>query len=174
MRIHRNAIAPLILLIAAAATPAVSQTPSLNGTYRYVADESDAIKPAIERAVARMNFITRPIARGRLTKTNNPYQTLSLSESDGKVTIVTDQRAPIVSPADGTPVKWTREDGEVFDVTTKRVGGALEQTFIADDGQRKNVYSLGADGKTLEMQVTVTSPRLAEAVTYTLRYRRES
>lgn len=175
MRIHRNAIAPLgLLMMAASALPAASQVPSLNGTYTYVAAESDAIKPAIEQAVAKMNFITRPIARGRLTKTNTPYQSVDIRETDAQVTIVTDSRAPIVAPADGTPVKWTREDGELFDVTIRRVNGALEQTFIAEDGQRKNVYVLGADGNSLEMHVTVSSPRLAKPLTYTLRYRRQS
>lgn len=175
MRIHRNAIVPLgLLMMAASALPAASQTPSLNGTYTYVAAESDAIKPAIELAVAKMNFITRPIARGRLTKTNTPYQSVEIRESDAEVAIAADSRAPIVAPADGTPVKWTREDGELFDVTIRRVNGTLEQTFIAEDGQRKNVYMLGPDGKTLEMHVTVSSPRLAQPLTYTLRYRRQS
>jgi hypothetical protein len=177
MRLHWNAIAPLGLAIMAAATvaaPTSAQDRPLDGTYTYLEAESDPIKPAIERAVARMNFITRPVARGRLTKTNSPYQSLSIRQSNSQISIVTDQRAPIVSPGDGSPIKWTREDGEVFDVTTRWVGGTLEQTFVADDGQRKNVYALGADGSTLEMRVTVTSPRLAQPLTYTLRYRRQS
>lgn len=179
MRLHRNAITPIglvCLAVMALARPltAGAQERSLDGTYTYLEAESDQIKPAIERAVARMNFITRPIARGRLTKTNTPYQTITIGRSDGNVSIVTDARAPIISPPDGTPIKWTREDGEVFDVTTRWVEGALEQTFSAEDGQRKNVYVLGADGSRLEMRVTVTSPRLAQPLTYTLRYRRQS
>lgn len=177
MRLHSNAIASLglaFMAVAVLGTPVSAQDRPLDGSYTYVEAESDAIKPAIERAVARMNFITRPIARGRLTRTNQPYQSLTIRQSDGQISIITDQRAPIVSPADGSPVKWTREDGEVFDVTTRRAGGGLEQTFIAEDGQRRNVYVLGADGSTLEMRVTVTSPRLAQPLTYTLRYRRGS
>jgi hypothetical protein len=177
MRRHRNAIAPIglaFLAAAAVAGPAPAQERALDGTYTYLEAESDPIRPAIDRAVARMNFITRPIARGRLTKTNTPYRTLTIGRAEGNISIVTDQRAPIVSPPDGSPIKWTREDGEVFDVTTRWVEGALEQTFVAEDGQRKNVYVLAADGSTLEMRVTVTSPRLAEPVSYTLRYRRQS
>ena len=64
-------------------------------------------------------------------------------------------------------------DGEVIDLTTRWVDETLEQTFIAEDGQRKNVFALSPDGGTLEMQVTVTSPRLAAPLTYTLRYRRQ-
>lgn len=174
MRLQWNAILPLgITLLAAAATPAVSQNPALAGSYTYVEAESDAIKPAIEQAVAKMNFITRPIARGRLTRTNEPYRSLTIQQSGSQVTIVRDDTAPIVAPTDGNPIKWTREDGEVLDLTTRWADDTLEQTFIAEDGQRKNVFALSPDGGTLEMHVTVTSPRLAAPLTYTLRYRRQ-
>jgi hypothetical protein len=174
MRLQWNAIAPLgFVLLAASAAPALSQSPSLAGTYAYVEADSDPIKPAIEQAVAKMNFITRPIARGRLTRTNEAYRTLTISHTGPEVTIVRDAMAPIVAPADGNPIKWTREDGEVLDLTTRWVDGSLEQTFIAEDGQRKNVFALSPDGNRLEMRVTVTSPRLAAPLTYTLRYRRQ-
>ena len=175
MRLHWNAIGSLALcLICMAAVPAAAQGPSLPGTYTYLEAESDAVRPAIEQAVARMNFITRPIARGRLVRTNVPYQTITIRREGDQVTVITDDRAPIVATADGNPMKWTREDGEVLDLTTQWVDERLEQTFVAEDGQRKNVFSLGPDGDTLEMQVTVTSPRLSAPLTYTLRYRRQS
>lgn len=172
MRLLRNAIGPLALALTAAAAPAAAQNPGISGAWAYVEAESDAIRPAIEQAVAKMNFITRPIARGRLTRTNEPYQRLTIQQANGQVTIITDDRSPIVAPADGNPIKWTREDGEVLDLTTRWVDGTLEQTFIAEDGQRKNVFALSPDGRTLEMRVTVSSPRLAAPLTYTLRYRK--
>lgn len=175
MRLQWNAIAPLgLALLAASASPLLAQDRSLAGTYTYVEAESDAIRPAIDQAVAKMNFITRPIARGRLSKTNQPYHTLTIRSSGSEVTIVRDDLPAIVAPADGNPIKWRREDGEVLDLTTRWADGALEQTFIAEDGQRKNVFALAPDGNTLEMRVTVTSPRLAAPLTYTLRYRRDS
>ena len=161
------------LLLGAAGTLGAQTTPaSLAGTYRYAAQESDNINQAIEAAVARMNFVTRPVARGRLKKTNSAYQTISIAHSPQEVRIVTDQRAPIVTPANGTPIDWTREDGEKFKVSTAWQNGALEQTFRADDGQRVNHYSLSPDGNTLSMRVTVTSPRLSRPLVYTLRYHR--
>ena len=174
MRLQWNAILSLgVVLLAASAAPAAAQDRPLDGNYTYVAAQSDDIKAAIEQAVRRMNFITRPIARGRLTKTNSPYQSLAITTSGSEIRIVTDQRAPIVTPPTGAPVKWTREDGEVFDVTTRWADGSLEQTFVAEDGQRKNVFVLAPDGNTLEMRVTITSPRLAQPLTYTLRYRKQ-
>lgn len=174
MRLHWNAIAPLaVTLLCAAGGAASAQAPALPGTYTYLEAESDPIRPAIEQAVARMNFITRPIARGRLTRTNQPYGTITIDTQGDQVTIVTDERAPIVATSDGNPMKWTREDGEVLDVTTRWLDGDLEQTYIAEDGQRKNVFTLSPDGNTLAMLVTVTSPRLSAPLTYTLRYRRQ-
>ena len=174
MRLQWNAIAPVAFAVAfAAATPSAAQNPALTGSYAYVEAESDAIRPAIEKAVADMNFITRPIARGRLVRTKEPYCRITIQQSGSQVTITTDDRAPIVAHSDGNPMKWIREDGEVMDLTTAWANASLEQTFIAEDGQRKNVFELSPDGNTLQMHVTVTSPRLAAPLTYTLRYRRQ-
>lgn len=163
----------LLALSLLAAGDVVAQSTPLQGTFVYVAEGSDDIDRAIQQAVSGMNFITRPIARGRLKKTNAPYGSLSLSHTPSQVTVTTDGRAPIVTPASGEPAKWTREDGEVLDVSTEWQNGRLVQTFAAEDGKRVNVYSLGADGNTLSLQVTVSSPRLPEPMTYTLRYRRQ-
>lgn len=173
MRLQWHTIAPLgIVLLLASAVPAPAQNPELTGSYNLVAAESDDVKAAIEEAVRGMNFITRPIARGRLTRTNQPYRRITIQQAGDEVTIITDER-PIVARADGNPMEWTREDGEVMDLTTRWVGTTLEQTFVADDGQRSNAFTLSPDGRTLEMLVTITSPRLDKDVRYTLRYRKE-
>ena len=174
MRWFPRASALVLALIATTAVTAGAQggTPSLQGSYTYDASASDNIKKAIDAAVAKMNFVTRPIARGRLTKTNQPYQQLEISYTDAQVTIKTDSRAPIVTPANGTPIKWTREDGEKFDVNTRWDKGTLAETFSAEDGQRVNTFSISPDGSVLSMHVTVTSPKLSAPLTYTVKYRR--
>lgn len=148
-------------------------TTELAGTYAYVPAASDDIEMAIRAATDDMNFIVGPIARGRLRKTNFPYETIRISATPQAVTIVTDDRAPIVTPASGSAIKWEREDGEVFDVSTRFVGGALHQTFQAEDGKRVNVYSLDAEGNTLTMKVTVSSPKLEAPMVYSLKYQRQ-
>lgn len=173
---RRQRIAPLFCALAlalAAALPASAQQASLKGTWRYDASASDNVAQAINTAVQRMNFVTRPIARGRLTRTNQPYQRVTVDFSSSQVTVTTDGRDPIVSPANGTPIKWTREDKEVLDVSTEWENGVLEQTFKAEDGQRVNRYSVGADGK-MTMEVTITSPRLPRPLVYKLVYNRAS
>jgi hypothetical protein len=172
----RQRIAPLfcaLVVALAAALPASAQQASLKGTWRYDAQASDNVATAINTAVQRMNFVTRPIARGRLTRTNQPYQRVTVDFTSSQVTVSTDNRSPIVSPSNGTPIKWTREDKEVLDVSTEWENGVLEQTFKAEDGQRVNRYSVGADGK-MTMEVTITSPRLPRPLVYKLIYNRAS
>jgi hypothetical protein len=172
----RQRIAPLfcaLVVALTAALPASAQQASLKGTWRYDAQASDNVATAINTAVQRMNFVTRPIARGRLTRTNQPYQRVTVDFTASQVTVSTDNRSPIVSPANGTPIKWTREDKEVLDVSTEWENGVLEQTFKAEDGQRVNRYSVGGDGR-MTMEVTITSPRLPRPLVYKLIYNRAS
>jgi hypothetical protein len=150
------------------------QAASLNGTFTYAAESSDNVNAAINQAIGRMNFAMRPIARSRLGRTNQPYRTVSISQTGGQVSITTDNRAAIVTPASGSAIKWKREDGETLDVSTAVSGTRIEQVFKAEDGQRTNVYTLSPDGQTMTMQVTVTSGRLPEPLTYRLVYRRAS
>jgi hypothetical protein len=152
----------------------VAQAPSIQGTFTYDAEASERIEPAIERAISRMNMVTRPVARGRLRRTNTPYQRLTISHTPTQVTIATDARNPIVSPANGSPVDWRREDGEMLKVSTEWKNQVLEQTFAAPDGKRINAYSVSPDGRTLTINVTVTSPRLPAPLTYRTVYRRAS
>lgn len=156
----------------AAPTPAVAAAPlTLTGTYALDPGRSDDVTQAIEKTVAELSFLIRPIARGRLTKTNKPYQRVILALSTSQVSIITDVRAPIVTQPDGTPVKWTREDGEVFDVSTVWDGQVLRQTFQAEDGQRVNEYRLASDGGVV-LQATISGKRLASPLQYRLVYTR--
>lgn len=151
-----------------------AQTPAIQGTFVYDASASDDVEAAIKEATHKMSFITKPIARGRLKKTNEPYRRVIISPTAAEISIAMDQRAPIVTPSDGTAIDWKRpEDGEMLKVSTSWEGDRLRETFVADDGQRENVFSLSPDGRTLRMDVTVSSPRLPAPVRYALVYRRE-
>jgi hypothetical protein len=74
-------------------------------------------------------------------------------------------------PADGRTVKWTRDDGESFDVSAQWQTSQLTQTFNAEDGKRLNTFRLGANGA-LILEVTITSAQLPKPVKYSLNYRR--
>jgi len=161
-----------LLLLTLIVPAALAADEALAGHYRLDAKASDNVTAAIESQTASMNFITRPVARGRLKKTNPAYDSVAIAFTAANISIALDQRKPIVFPANGTAVKWTREDGEKFDVSGKVTNGVLTQTFVAEDGRRTNLYSLSSDGKTMTMNVKVESPRLPKPVTYKLVYHR--
>jgi hypothetical protein len=139
----------------------------------FVNDEqSDAgILKAIEAATADMNFITRPIARSRLKKTNSLAHRIAITRQAETITVRFDERKPAQMPADGSVVKWTGEDGEQFDVFARVDNARLVQTFKAEDGQRVNAFST-EDAQRLTLEVQVTSPRLPKPLTYTVHYKR--
>jgi hypothetical protein len=140
----------------------------------FVIDEQhDAgVQKAIEAAVADMNFITRPVARSRLKKTNSLAQRISITRQAETITVRFDERKPAVMPTDGSVIKWTSEDGEQYDVFARAEDARLVQTFKAEDGQRVNSFSTEEDGQRLTLEVQVTSPRLPKPLTYSVRYKR--
>lgn len=174
--LRQRAVMLLLPLAAALALPdaAPAQESSLRGTFTIDRAQSDDVNRAIETAVARMSFVTRPIARGRLRRTNPVYSRVVIASSGSEITTTFDQRRPVTSPGNGSAVKWTREDGEVFDLSTEWENGRLVQTFRAEDGTRTNTYSISADGRVLTMQVRLTSPRLSQPLTYNLVFNRAS
>lgn len=170
---NRLAVITTGFLLACAGTQALADNPKISGHYSYVPERSSKIPDAVEKTVKEVNFVIRPIARSRLNKTNQPYQHITFAVAPDKLSITTDKRAPIVTPADGKPVKWKREDGETLDVSMKWQGDALQETFAADDGKRVNLYELSPDGNELKMLVTVSSKRLPRPLSYTLVYLRQ-
>ncbi|HEX8701795.1 MAG TPA: hypothetical protein VF815_23405 [Myxococcaceae bacterium] len=168
----QSAVFLIALLAAVGVAHAQEGTPSLQGTYTLDAAASDDVNAAIERAIARMNMVKRPIARGRLKKTTQPYQQMVIEQTSSEVTTTMNNLKPISTPVNGTPIQWTREDGETFDVSTQWDNGKLKQTFKAEDGQRVNAFSLSPDGSMLTMDVTVTSSKLSRPLLYKLVFRK--
>ena len=165
---RRYLLVALITLVAAAAHAA---DPSLQGTFVNEQQSAKTIETAIETTVAKMNFIKRPIARSRLKKTNEAHRRVEIGIGDVLISVAFDGRKPVQMPADGSTIKWTRDDGETFDVHAAWDGERLVQTFRAEDGTRANAFSVGADGR-LNMVVTLTSPQLDQPLVYTLTFSR--
>lgn len=161
----------LLALIASLAAAAHADEPSLQGTFLNEQQSAKTIETAIEAAVAKMNFIKRPIARSRLKKTNEAHRRVEIGIGRGEISVAFDGRKPVQMPADGSTIRWTREDGETFDVNAAWDGDRLVQTFKAEDGTRANAFSVGTDGR-LNMLVTLTSPQLDQPLVYTLTFSR--
>ncbi len=127
-----------------------------------------SIKKGIESAIDDMSFITRPIARGKLEKSNLPFKKLVFQVTSKTVSIQHDERKPIVT--EGKPVQWTRDGGEKFQVTQVQNGEKLTQTFNSEDGKKVLVYTFSESFKKLNVDVLVTSGKISGPVKYTLHY----
>ena len=154
--------------------PAATSKSSLDGTYTLDQALSDNINDAIEKAVGKMNFLKRPIARGRLKKLNPIYHQVAITSSPNEISVTVDNEPALRTSAKGTPVAWVGPDGGKVSASMELSDGHLVQTFTSADGRRVNDYTLSPDGKTLTMQVTETSPRLSQPIRYQQIYRRVS
>jgi hypothetical protein len=153
---------------------AAAQDSGLDGTYVLDETDSDNINEVIETAVGKLDFVRRDIARGRLEKLNPAYRQVVITSSPNEISVTVDNQRPLQTPAKGAPVAWIGPDGGKVNASMQLAGRRLEQTFTAADGRRVNDYTLSPDGRTLTMQVTETSPRLSQTITYKQVYRRVS
>ena len=165
----------LCLLLPCAARPhpvAAQEAAGLRGSFTVNRQAGDDVNRAIDDAVARMSFVTRPVTRARLRKTNMVYDRVAVAQNGQRVSVRFGDRPPMESPANGAPVKWTSGDGEKFDLSTEWEGGKLVQTLKAKDGERTNTFAVSPDGRTLTLAVVVRSPRLPKPLEYKLVYNR--
>ncbi len=162
-----------VSILVAAHSLSAADFKSFDGTYKLDDAASDNIDNAIDQGVKGSSFLVRHFARSRLKKLNPAYRTVSIASSAREVSIVVDNRPALKMPADGSAVVYTSPAGEKTNVNVRFEGGHLLQEFNSSEGHRVNDYALSADGRTLTMQVTETSPRLSAPIKYKQVYRRE-
>lgn len=130
------------------------------------------IKKGIKTAISDMSFITKPIAKRKLTKSNLAFKKLTFDFPGNKVSITHDARKAVVSPASGAKAKWTREDGETFTVTQKVGEDTITQKFIAGEGVKTLTYKFSQDFSTVKVSVRLDSPKLPAPLKYTMNYKK--
>lgn len=161
----------LLLLIVPTSLGALPDKPLV---YTPVASQSaneGTIEKGIEAAISDMSFITKPIARTKLKKSNLAFKKITFKKSGKKVSIQHDDRKTVDSPADGSKVKWTREDGETFTVSQKVEDTQITQVFYADEGNKTLVYKFSDDFSQVSVSVRLDSPKLPAPLKYTLKYK---
>ena len=131
-----------------------------------------AISAAIDNASHDFNFIVRPIAKKRLRAANPIPRTLSISQSGGSIEVVLNGSLRVRAKP-GSTITWPGPDNDPVKVTTSLEGDALTQTFVADDGSKRNRYHLRSDGQ-LQLDVHVTSSKLKRPFDYTQLFRKQT
>ena len=159
----------LILLMAS-----WSMAATLDGTFILDAKNSADIAKAIEVTVADMNFVKRPIARSRLTKTNEAPMQVEVHQNAGKVDITIGKVKHPNLTLSASAIAWTTPTGEAVLLSVKPSANGLEETFQGEDGAKKNTFTLSTDGKTLSLDVLVTSPQLPKPLIYRLVFLRKN
>jgi len=157
--------------VEAVALPKVS-----HGETRYalLPDSSDNIRQAIDRTVAPMNFIIRPIARSRLNKVNPLPHQVRVERGADTVSVAFDDGNPVITPLDGHTVTWSNSlTHETDQVRATVAGDTLRQTIAAPDGERENALVFSDGGTRLHLQVTVRSHRLPRPLVYMLVFRQQ-
>jgi hypothetical protein len=169
-------ITPAATTAAAAADPAPPRLPAAGSfSYTLIADSSDNIEAAIDQTVSPMSFIIRPIARGRLRRTNPTPQRVHIDVWHDSLGVAFDDGNPVVTPLDGQPVPWVNSlTHETYQAHVVLVADTLRQAIAAPDGTRENAYLFVNGGDRLHLRVTVTSHRLPKPLVYTLIFRRDA
>lgn len=181
--------APLALalaLLSSATGVAAQAEPSFRGTFVRDAAAGDDMEQVIRNALPKVksalgrSILGRGTATKRLREVNRPYGWIRFAPEGNTITVETDlwngPQWKLTTVRNGTLNDWKRRNPEgkveTVRVTTDTQGATMTQRFQAPDGTRSNVYSLSPDGRTLTMNVTVTSDKLTGPITYKLVYRR--
>lgn len=159
----------LTALALAAAIPATVDR--YTGTWDLVREESDSITPVIEAVVAKMSFVVRPIARGRLAKTQVAFPSISITREGQGIRIRHTGGTDVAHSDTTAPIEAKAPDGSVITVRLD-AGPPLVQSYQSGEGVRKNTYTLNSDSSRMTLDVLVTSPRLPKPIAYKLVYRR--
>lgn len=164
----------VLLLSLGLNVPVVAQDAAMNGVFVNTAPSDSGIRSAVDKAAREFSFVIRPIARSRLNKLNAMINRIEIASASDTVSITLGRTKPVVATPGGPAVKWSREDGDVFDVTLAWQGATLVQTFTSPEGSRINRYTLAPDKQSIKMDVVLTSPQLKSPMSYQLSFTREA
>jgi hypothetical protein len=160
--------AALLLLLL---TPPPPSLDTYVGEYSLISSESDDMEKVVEDTAAGLNVFVRPIARGRLRKTQIAFPLIRISRNGDGFRIAHNGGTDVSHRTVEDPVHAKSPDGAKI-VVRLIPGPPLSQTYESGDGMRTNRYLLSEEKSKLTMEVRVTSPRLPKPIEYKLVYRR--
>lgn len=143
-----------------------------DGEWSLIPDESDKVDALIEEHVKDLNFAKKIIWKKKLQKACMAWQALDILYGLDGFSVTLGKERPASSAPDGTASEWTRSDGEKFQVSLRKDGPRMTQTFQGDGYTLTQDYSMRRNGKSLAIQVTYTHKDLANPFTYKLVFKR--
>lgn len=151
--------------------PETKQTaePKVNwdGEWSLIADDSDNLDAKIDEHLKDLNFAMKAWWKRKLNAACKTYKSLDILVGES-FSVTLGKEVPADTSPDGKTSEWKRSDGTVFQVTLRKDGPRMTQTFTGDGCTLTNVYSMRKDGKTLALQITYSAPKLDNPFTYKL------
>jgi hypothetical protein len=146
------------------------------GTYLYAGGDAErrAVSAAVEKAIAGMSFLAKPVARQTLRQRAEIRDAYTLTfDGLGNLQVTTKGFPPEYGPLDGKPFALETKYGDQSQVSQSFVDGVLVQQGKTDDGSGRTEFRLADDGATLLVHRVMESGQLSAPVDFTLTYRRE-
>jgi hypothetical protein len=169
------AAAALLAAVPLGAQAPANVPPAGSYVYTLLPDSSDDIKLAVNQTVEHMSFITRPVARGRLNKTNPTPKQVHVVVSSDTFSVTFDNGNPVATPVNGDSVPYLSAiTHELYSAHFEPVADTASQAIKSHDGVRRNTYIFLDGGQRLRLHVTVTSPRLPGPLNYQLLFAKSS
>ncbi|MEN1681280.1 MAG: hypothetical protein AAGJ46_16955 [Planctomycetota bacterium] len=157
----------------AAASPAVAAGASLTGTWqpREDAKQRASRHQAIDQATESLNWMMRGKAREKLRSATASSDEVSIADAGQQVTLETPEQRMTVA-TDGRPTKVSTPEmtGTVRAIRSK---GNLTVEVAGERGTRTTTYIPSRDGRTLTLDVQMSSARLAKPIRYQATYLRK-
>lgn len=127
---------------------------------------------AVDASVKSFPWAFRGLARPFLTRAVWSCGELTLDNAADHLAIRCDDKPALALPLDGSGVPFTKADGgqctAILDITT----AGMEVHFACDGGAAHVTYTREPDGK-LTVGRTLSSPRVAVPMAWSVRYRAE-
>ncbi len=153
---------------------------ALAGSYTVQSGAQERLREAVERAVAPLNFVVRPVARRRLLALNQPSAGIEIFVQGDSIVIRYSNQPELRAQRRGASRTWQNEAGETLAVEVRAPSQAadsvplLSERYTAEDGVRENRWFLDPTTGHARLEISVASPRLPAPMRLQLSYTRTS
>lgn len=114
-----------------------------------------------------MSFVARPIARMKLKRKNVAFPRMTITVNGQGLRIQHQQGMNVLYPAPSVSVPGRAPDDTQM-VSKLVFDPSMDIVYDAEDGRREDRYTLSPDGSQIAMNVTLTSARLPQPLSYKL------
>jgi hypothetical protein len=152
----------------------LAQASAFAGTYTFVGGqkEREGLDAAIEASMDAVSPMLRNVGRKRLQESNPIPKLLTISVEGERTEIRFDGEGHGAS-LNGAPIRGVSPQGDKVKVSHRMRGNKLTEFIDGGQGDRHNTFKLSGDGKTLTVDVKITSGHLPVPVEYRLTFKRK-